>query len=393
MVALLPTAARLVKEAWLDRVPSPAYDSLTPGERRAFRLTHPESFLNVTRSPEDEEPGVPVDPAQLLREGRAALDHLLDVGAFDDSDAPALFLYRLIENGHEQVGVVGEVPVAAYASGEIRIHEEVRQARADLLADHFDVVGAASSPVALAFRGSDEIAATIDRLVKEQPVLDFSDDTGLRQTVWRVVDPLAVADLGAALADEPMYIIDGHHRAAAALTACERNEPGSPLEGMLVAAFPDDSLRLLGFNRWVRDVDNDLIASLHESLPQLSPSSAMPELCLGTVGLYARGAWYRLDLDLASDMAFDAVAVRTELLGPIFGVERSDDPRLVNLAGDQSIEGLVETVDRLGGVAIVMAPIELDAFMAAADAGVVLPPKSTYFTPKVRSGLFLRLNH
>jgi len=389
MVELRPVALRLVDENWLDRVPAPAYDSLTPSQRRDFRDTHPESYLNVTRSPEDDPSGRGVQNHTYLAEGRAALERLLAAGAFTDRSEPAYYLYRLELDGHSQVGIVAEVSVDSYASGDMRIHEEIRQTRADLLADHLAVVRASSSPVAIGFRGSDELSAELERLTTGEPIIDLSDDSGLRQSVWCVYEHADVAALGAVIGDVPMYIVDGHHRAAAALAAANRAGEGHGIT-MFVAAFADDSLQLLGFNRWIRERAGDSAADSLSSVEGLEPVDAQPEASLGVIGLYADGQWYRYALDIGEGAHFDAVAVRDQLLGPVFGIHAGDDDRLVNLAGDQSVDSLVATIDEHGGVAVVMAPIEIDAFMAAADQGIVLPPKSTYFTPKVRSGLFLR---
>lgn len=390
MTRLLPTRASLLRPEFGDRVPSPAYDSMTPAERRRFRIDNPESFLNVTRSPEDEPDGVVADTHLLLREGREALDRLVALGAFDARGTEALFIYRLVASGHVQTGIVGEIPVSEYESGEMRIHEETRAARAALLADHFSIVGAVSSPVAVAFRGSPASDALVHRLTEADPDLVLSDDT-LTQTVWRIDAAADVAALCDLLAPEPTYIIDGHHRAAASLEAARRRGPDAPDNHMLVALFPDDSLQLLGFNRWIRIDAAETEAALAR-LPGLEPVDDQPEPTLGTIGVYADRRWYQVALTPAEELHFDAVAVRTQLLQPVFGIAQDDDPRLVNLAGDQPIDDLVATVDAGGGIALVLAPIELDAFMAAADRGEVLPPKSTYFTPKARSGLFLRTN-
>ena len=390
MTQLFPTGASLLRPEFADRVPSPAYDSMTPAERRQYRLDNPESFLNVTRSPEDEPSGVVADTHVLLREGREALDNLVALGAFAPRGVDALFIYRLAAGDHVQTGIVGEIPVSEYESGEMRIHEEIRAARAALLADHFSIVGAVSSPVAVAFRGSPESVALVRRLTAAEPDLVLSDDR-LTQTVWRIDNADDVAALCALLAPEPTYIIDGHHRAAASLEAARRRGTDAPDNHMLVALFPDNSLQLLGFNRWIR-IDAAETAAALAGIPGLEPVDAQPEATLGTIGVYAAGRWYRAVLNRAEGFHFDAVAVRTQLLQPIFGIAQDDDPRLVNLAGDQPIADLVATVDAGGGIALVLAPIELDAFMAVADRGQVLPPKSTYFTPKARSGLFLRMN-
>ena len=390
MVQLRPVALRLVHEDWLDRVPAPAYDALTPSERRKFRDEHPESYLNVTRSPEDDPAGRGVQNHTYLAEGRATLERLLASGAFTDVGSPAYYLYRLELAGHSQIGIVAEIAVDAYAAGDVRIHEEIRQNRADLLADHLAVVRASSSPVAVGFRGNAPLAAELERLTAAQPpVIDLRDESGLHQSIWCIDDAAEVGALSELIGDVPMYIVDGHHRAAAALTAANKAGEGHGIT-MFVAAFADDSLQLLGFNRWVREVPGESPADALVGIDSLEPVDGQPELTCGVIGLYARGQWYRCALDLADGAHFDAVAVRDQLLGPVFGIHAGDDERLVNLAGDQPIEGLIDTVDTDGGVAIVMAPIEIEAFMAAADAGTVLPPKSTYFTPKVRSGLFLR---
>lgn len=390
MVAFLPTPAGLVNEAFIETVPSPAYDSLSPAARRAWRRNAPESYLNVTRSPEDEEPGSNATRQDLISAGRKALEHLLEIGAFDTptEHENAFFLYRLAAHGHAQIGIVGEVPVSEYDNGTIRIHEEIREARASLLADHFGHVGAASSPVALAYRQNPELQAIVARESAKSPTLDFGDSSGLTQTVWRLDDPNTVAEISSLMSGEPTYIIDGHHRAAAASTLANRTDS---LSTMFVAMFPDDELQLLGFNRLVRNVGSDAIDRLL-ALPGTAPADGVPETSHGVAGICARNQWYTLQLDDGGPGLgqFDAVRFRDQLLGPIFGIDRSDSQALLNLSGDQPTEELMEMAERHDGVAIVLAPIALDAFMAAADDGIILPPKSTYFTPKVRSGIFLR---
>lgn len=399
MVVFRPAPLGLVRPEWADRVPAPAYDALSAAERRQFRVDHQDSYLNVTLAPEDEPVGSPRSQPQLLDAGRRALERLLEQGAFHLSSEPTVCLYRIADAHHAQVGIVGEVPVSEYDRGTVRIHEEVRPQRVEMLAEHMAVVGAVSSPVALAIRPSDELSAWIDAVMANPPDLDFQDDGDgdgdevgdhdgpgrLHQTVWVVRDPEQIAAACALVASQTTYIIDGHHRAAASSLAANRDER---VDSMLVALFPTETLTLLGFNRWVREVPPDIAERLRDRFGPLEAEDEQPEVALGTVGVYLDGAWYRVELGTKPG-EFDAVAVRSEILQPLCGIESSADERLANVAGDQPIASLIEKVDAFGGMAIVIAPIEMGAFLEAADRGVVLPPKSTYFVPKVRSGVFL----
>lgn len=396
MVSFAPSQTQLVRPEFVDRVPSPAYDSLSPAARRAWRRQHPDSYLNVTRSPEDEEPGSEATGQDLVDAGRKALNHLLSIDAFDHPATEInshewIYLYELELNGHRQTGIVGEVLVSDYDDGTIRIHEEIRDARAELLATHFGELGAASSPVALAYRQTPEMLKLIADAKSVTPELRFSDGSGLVQTVWRITDPGTIAAVVEIFSTQRSYIIDGHHRAAAT-SALAHRRPNPELATMFVAMFPDTELQLLGFNRLVRNLEADMLASLPDRLG-LEACDGPPEVAHGTVGVYVRGHWYRMQLaDQGAGLdSFDAVRVRKQILTDVLGIERSDSPQLVNLAGDQPLSGLMEMADEQAGVAIVLAPIRLDAFMAAADEGIILPPKSTYFTPKVRSGVFLSL--
>lgn len=397
MVTIRPLRGRTVSSEWLNRVPSPAYDSFSVEERRAYRANNRWSYLNVTRSPEDEQPGAPTDNASLVAAASIVLRGLIADGAFGDETAGAMYLYRLEADGHVQTGIVAEAAVADYVGDGILAHEQIREARAELLADHLVGVGHASSPIALTFR-SDEVIRDLLRAGREEhPLLDWNDGT-LHQTVWQVADELADS-LRAMLEPRTAYIIDGHHRAAAATAVQARNTRPPRTDHMLVALFPDDALQILGFNRVVRGLDKfevqNAVAAIAESFSVSRLAETPAESSRGSLAMYASGDWYQIDLGTpaATDplSGLDPVRLQDEILAPMFGVrEPGSDPRLVTVSGDQPTTTLEEEVDLHGGVAFMVSPLEATDLFAVADAGQTMPPKSTYFVPKVRSGVFLR---
>lgn len=396
MVDIRAFRGRLVSSEWLNRVPSPAYDSLSTEQRRAFRANNHWSYLNVTRAPEDEATGAPIDNASLVAAATVVLNGLIAEGAFGETDESSMYLYRLAAGDHLQTGIVAEAAVADYVNGGILAHEQIRQARADLLADHVVGVGHTSSPIALTFESNETIRNLIRAGRNEHPVLDWNDGT-LHQTVWRLSDEHAEA-LSAALAPLTAYIIDGHHRAAAAVTVAARDD--APIEAgrMLVALFPDKALQLLSFHRWVRGLTPDVVSELLRTLGErfsLMPADDEGEPVRGTMGVYAAGQRYTLSLGQPSTTdplsVLDPVRLQNEVLSPLLGiVEAGADDRLVTVSGDQSIASLEESVDVEGGVAFIVPPLETGDLFAVANAGMTMPPKSTYFVPKVRSGIFLR---
>lgn len=400
MAGFRPFVGSFIKPDFVRRVPAPAFDSMNQLERREYLETHPESYTLVTRSPGDGGPedDAPID--RLIELGAEALDRIVASGAFEDLDHEAFFLYRLQSGSHRQVGVVGLVDTADYRSGRIKRHERVKSERATHLSRHIEQLGVQSSPIAFGYRADPAIRSILDGVLEAcEPAVSFTSGDGLEQAVWVMDGADDCAALSAALETHDLYIMDGHHRVAAATALYDR--VGSPRgDHMLGVLFSDDRANIDPFHRRVTiDVDADMdeiIATLTEQL-QLQPSNEfvdqLPEVP-GQIGVYAGGQWWRGVLpDPKSDSPLDAtdpVRLQRRVIGPILGIEPET-------AGG-AISYFLDTVDRARlatslwdrEVLFVLRAVTPVEVFAVADAGLDMPPKSTYVTPKPRSGVFLR---
>ena len=400
MVAFVPFVGSVVRRDFVRRVPAPAFDSMSRDRRREYLATHPESYTLVTRSPGDGGPDDDAELDQLIELGAAALDRICSLGAFEQHDQPSFFLYRLIRNDHVQLGVVGLVETKAYLDGRVKRHEKVRSARAEHLSNHFERLEVQSSPIALGYRADPAVRATLDDiLARTEPILSFTSGDGLEQAVWIVSDTKDCGALTAGLASHELYIMDGHHRAAAAGRLAERTDTVGASH-MLCVLFSDDRVNIEPFHRRVRLPEDADVNALRTELAKVLNLREDPGLATdlpsetGQVGVCIQGAWYVGVLpEPASDSPLDAidpVRMQRNIIGPVLGI----DPE--HAAG--RLKYFLEDTDRAGlGEAVVdnellflLRPVTPAEVFAVADAGLDMPPKSTYVTPKPRSGVFLR---
>jgi uncharacterized protein (DUF1015 family) len=394
MSTLVPFPARIVRAEWAEHVVSPMHDALSREERLAILADRPYSWLHVSRTPDDAPDDQDVDPEALDEANAAALRRLLDAGLFEEFPEPALYVYRLRSEDHEQTGIVGEVPPRAFVDGRVLGHEGVQPERVDALGLHLARLGARSSLVALMFRADDDIRKIVETSTERAPLRRFG--TGeLEQTVWRIDDASSTDRVRERLDHQPLYITDGHHRAMASVELWER--AGRPEgAGVPVVAFPDDELRMLGFHRRVvgplpMDVEA-LLSRLRERMAVRERRTQRVER--GTFGLYVDGRWYRLVPPAATRVAgvgsLDVVRLHREVLEPIFGFGEAGDPGLEFVPDAVPVEELTRRVDEDGGAAFTLVPPTFDQFVDVADRREEMPAKATYFDPKPQAGLFLR---
>ena len=386
MAALESIPLRLVKPEWSAAVPSPAHDALTAAERRQHLFAHPHSYLAVTRSPEDAPPGETWTVDDLLQAGRTALEELLLANSFSDVRPAQLYVYQLSLGGWTQTGVLGGLSVADYEADRIRVHEQVYPHRAEHLASHAAVVRAQSSPIAVAHRPHPEVSKALQSIVlTKQPLLDFQMDDGLIQRVW-TVDPESANTIRAALDLQTFYLIDGHHRAAAALLHHRRGGDGL----MLGVAFAADQLQNSPFHRIITGPPAKLMMAHLAGLPgaRLTNDGTQPHpAAASTIEFVSRGEWITVPTSPYAETPLERLDT--------WHFEHSIRPELGEVdvdyvAGKRPISELIQHTDELDGVLALMTAVEMADLLAIADEGHVMPPKSTYFEPKVRSGVFLR---
>jgi uncharacterized protein (DUF1015 family) len=387
------------------QVASVPYDVVNRGEAAELARGNPHSFLHVGRSdidlPEDLDPY----DARIYRRAREALDELLARGTLLRDPEPRLFVYRQIMDGRPQTGVVGCVHVDDYEHDVIRKHEKTRQDKEDDRTRHVLTLNANAEPVFLTYRGRVEIDRMVEAITPTAPLYDFTAPDGVRHTVWRVPDSWALART---FDPVPLaYVADGHHRSASAWRAGKELRAGNPshrgdeeYNWFLAVLFPSDQLRILPYNRVVRDLNGQTPARVLErlgGLGKLSPATdPVPERS-GVFGVFLDGRWQRLELDPAAIDRSDPIAsldvslLQDRVLSPILGIGDPRTDKRIDFVG--GIRGTAELERRVrsGEMAIAFSlfPTTLDQLMAVSDAGHVMPPKSTWFEPKLRSGLFV----
>ena len=408
MPALRPFPAWLVDPVCAGEVVSPAYDSLTPRERHAFAEAHPRSYLNAMRSleefPADRQPTLDA----LLDANAKALERLLDGGWFRRHAEPWLYLYRMESAEGVQTGVVGEVSVDEYRRGLLKKHENTRSDREDRLARYLYSVGASSSPVSLAYRQDDAIDELVAAEAERPPALVYDADDGVRHSVWRIEDGERNARLVEHFAAVPCaYLTDGHHRCAATSRYAARREEENPAHSgeeaynfLLAALFPHDQLRIHPFNRCVKGLDGLATPELLGALEEAFDVSRLPGACVGSdepgrfvMHLDGRAYTLRVRPGVAPDDpagSLDVNILQERILRPLLGIrDPRTDPRLDYRPGDFDAGTLERLREEGWRVAFATCPPSIEALMAVADAGETMPPKSTFFVPKLRSGIFV----
>jgi len=398
--ALRPQADRAAQVA---AVP---YDVVNTEEARALAAGNPWSFLHVTRSEIDLPDGTPIYSDQVYAKALANFEQLIKECPLEDEETPSLYLYRLIMGGHEQIGVVACCSVDEYDRDIIRKHERTRRDKEDDRTRHIMVLRAQTGPVFLSYRGAASIDSLVaDALTSNPPLYDFVANDDMRHTIWRVPNYQPLVE---GFAEVPyLYIADGHHRAASASRArAELKEHGFGFIGneeynfFLCVLFPDDQLQILPYNRIVRDLNGmsreEFLARVRESFELTENASPSPKQ-RGEWSMYVAGQWYGLALPNDAVRpegvvdSLDVSILQNRLLDPILGVKDvRTDKRIDFVGGIRGTEELEKLVnDGKAAVAFSLYPTTIDDLLRVSDAGEIMPPKSTWFEPKLRDGLLI----
>lgn len=398
--ALRPQAERAAQVA---AVP---YDVVNTEEARALAAGNPWSFLHVSRPEIDLPDGTPVYSDQVYAQAVTNFERLTTECPLEAEETPSLYLYRLIMGNHEQIGVVACCSVAEYDRDIIRKHERTRRDKEDDRTRHIMVLRAQTGPVFLTYRARPEISSLVaDALGGNPPLYDFVANDDIRHTVWRVptYDPLV-----AAFAEVPyLYIADGHHRAASASRACaELKEKGFGFIGteeytsFQCVLFPDTQLRILPYNRIVRDLNglskDELLTRVRESFAVTDNTPPSPRE-RGQWSVYLEDQWYGLALRDGAPPpegvveSLDVSILQNRLLDPILGIKDvRTDKRIDFVGGIRGTEELEKLVNEgKAAVTFSLYPTTIDDLLKVSDAGEIMPPKSTWFEPKLRDGLLI----
>ena len=402
---LNPFRAIRPEPALASRVASPPYDVVSRSEAAALARDNPLSFLHVGRAEIDLPETVDAHDPRVYREARRALDRLVAQGALRQDTRPALYLYREIMAGRAQTGVVGGVHVDDYEANVIRKHETTRPDKEDDRTRHLLALEAHAEPVLLLYRGRPEIDRLVAAAMAAAPLYDFATADGVTHTVWRLDDPAPYqrAFEGVARA----YVADGHHRSASAWRAARElrgrnavHSGAAEYNWFPAVLVPADQLRILAYNRVVTDLAGrapaDVLAELGRVGRLAVTDDPLPPRP-ATFCLYLGGRWHRLELaedsiDRADPIrALDVSLLQERVLGPVLGItDQRTDQRIDFVGGIRGASALAARVDSgEAALAISLHPTTVEQLMAASDAGHIMPPKSTWFEPKLLSGLFV----
>ena len=393
------------------QVAAKPYDVLNSEEARTEAADKPLSFLHVSKPEIDLPPGTHLYDERVYQKGKENLQKLINDGILREDLQPSLYLYAQTMKNHTQYGLMGCVSVAEYLDDTIKKHELTRKDKEDDRTKHVKVTNAHTGPIFLTYRADKELDARLESIRSTTPEYDFVADDGVRHQLWVITEPASIQEITLRFRQiKNLYVADGHHRSAAAarvgkeLADANPNHRGDEEYNFFLAVlFPHNQLRIMDYNRVAKDLNGRTPEQFLAELKKLCKVQAEPgqvrPAYKGEVGMYMKEKWYRLQIrtELLKNPdpveRLDVSIVQKYILAPILGI---DDPRTnkrIDFVG--GIRGLHELEKRVNSgemaVAFALYPTSIDELLAIADAGKIMPPKSTWFEPKLRDGVVVHL--
>lgn len=407
MAVVKPFAAYRPRRDIVSDVAALPYDVYNRAEAKEVVAAHPLSFLRIDRAETAFDDSVDTYDPCVYAKAKELLDGMIDKGEYLQDTKACYYIYELIMEGRSQSGIVALASIDDYVNGVIKKHENTRADKELDRINHVDICNAQTGPIFLAYRAKEEIDTLVNRIKEGSPEYAFTSEDGISHNVWLVDSSSDIAVLDKAFADmKELYIADGHHRAASAVkVGLKRREENPEHKGdeeynfFLSVLFPDNQLKILPYNRVVRDYNgntkDELFEKIKEKFEIVSCDACFEPDEKYTYGMYVEGCWYKLTAreNIKSDDAVEGLDVsilQDNLLKPILGIDDPRTDRRIDFVG--GIRGLKELERRANSdmkIAFSMYPTSIAELFGVADAGLLMPPKSTWFEPKLRSGIFI----
>jgi uncharacterized protein (DUF1015 family) len=403
MATIKPFPALRPRPGLAERVCELPYDVLSSEEARALAVDNPLSFLHVSKPEIDLPSTMDLYAPVVYAKGKENFTKMISEGALRQDAQANFYLYRQVMGKHSQTGLVAVASCEQYLNDIIKKHELTRPDKEDDRVRHIEALHAQTGPVFLTYRARRELDDLFQRKTEGKPDIDFAASDGVRHTSWTIDQPDDIAFIETAFARIPsLYIADGHHRSAAAARVYQTRKGEGASAYFLVVIFPHDQMQILAYNRVLRDLNGHTPESFLQKLDAIfvikTGGPTYPE-GKHELGLYLQGRWHRLYFrpQFAATVdpieKLDVTLLQKHVLSPIFGI---DDPRTskrINFVG--GIRGAAELEKLVNSgqyaCAFSMFPTGIEDLMAIADAGSIMPPKSTWFEPKLRDGMFCHL--
>jgi uncharacterized protein (DUF1015 family) len=403
MASLKPFAALRPKPELAAQICELPYDVMSSEEARAMAAGNPLSFLHVSKPEIDLPSGTDLYSAAVYAKGSENFQKLISQGALRQDAQPCFYLYRQIMGGHAQVGLVAAASCEEYLSGIIKKHEFTRPDKEDDRVRHIETLNSQTGPVFLTYRATAAMDDFVAKKTAEKPEVDFTAKDGVRHTAWTIGDAAGIQFISGAFAKIPfLYIADGHHRSAAAGRVYQSRKGAGHSGQFLTVIFPHNQMQILPYNRVLKDLNQLSPEQLLQKLDGIfviNPADQAKPTKKHELGLFLGGKWYGLTFrpHFAATKdpieKLDVTLLQKYVLEPIFGI---DDPRTskrINFVGGIRGTGELEKLVNNGDYACAfsMFPTSIEDLMTIADAGGIMPPKSTWFEPKLRDAMFCHM--
>ncbi len=403
MATVKPFAALRPKPELVARICELPYDVMSSDEARAIAAPNPLSFLHVSKPEIDLPPGTNLYAPEVYAKGRENFQKLIGQGALRQDASPCFYFYRQIMGKHSQVGLVATASCEEYLQNIVKKHELTRPDKEDDRVRHIETLNSQTGPVFLTYRAQAALDEFTAKKTSEQPDVDFTAADGVRHTSWIVSDPAQIKFIENEFARIPaLYIADGHHRSAAAARIFKTRNGAGQSGQFLSVIFPHKQMQILPYNRVLKDLNGLSPEQLVEKLDGVfiikTPGAAVPAR-KHELGLYLGGKWHTLNFRprfaATTDPIekLDVTLLQKYVLDPLFGISDPRTSTRINFVGGIRGTAALEKLVNSGAYACAfsMFPTSIEDLMEIADAGGIMPPKSTWFEPKLRDAMFCHM--